>query len=82
MGCNWNMPANYDAGTFESCQAEDSLPMGVYGSSTWCVPPPPFPLIHSFNFVLFNFCVGTKEPTRPRRHIPSRARQSARLCLP
>jgi hypothetical protein len=35
MGCYWNMPANYDAGKFESCQGEDAEPMGVYGTSTW-----------------------------------------------
>ncbi|EJU04690.1 hypothetical protein DACRYDRAFT_20341 [Dacryopinax primogenitus] len=35
QGCEWNMPANYDIGTFTSCQADDGAPMGVYGSSTW-----------------------------------------------
>jgi len=35
MGCEWNMPANYDIGTFSSCQADAGAPMGVYGSSTW-----------------------------------------------
>lgn len=35
MGCYWNMPANYDAGVFESCQGDDDLPMGVYSGSTW-----------------------------------------------
>jgi hypothetical protein len=35
MGCFWNMPANYDAGKFESCKADNDLPMGVYGTSTW-----------------------------------------------
>lgn len=38
MGCYWNMPANYDAGVFESCEGENDLPMGVYGTSTWFVP--------------------------------------------
>ncbi|KAF7974317.1 hypothetical protein HWV62_12484 [Athelia sp. TMB] len=35
MGCYWNMPANYDAGYFESCKGDNDLPMGVYGTSTW-----------------------------------------------
>jgi hypothetical protein len=35
MGCNWNMPANYDAGTFESCKGDNDLPMGIYGTSTF-----------------------------------------------
>ncbi|KAF7301027.1 hypothetical protein MIND_00666500 [Mycena indigotica] len=34
MGCQWNMPGNYDAG-FTSCQADSGEPMGVYGGSTW-----------------------------------------------
>jgi hypothetical protein len=38
MGCYWNMPANYDSGYYESCKADDDLPMGVYGASTWFVP--------------------------------------------
>jgi hypothetical protein len=45
MGCFWNMPANYDAGVFESCKGDDDEPMGVYGTSTWFqgvspTPPP------------------------------------------
>jgi hypothetical protein len=47
MGCYWNMPANYDSGVFESCLADNDLPMGVYGSSTWHQgtnpTPPPHP---------------------------------------
>jgi hypothetical protein len=35
MGCYWNMPAKYDPGVFESCDGDNALPMGVYGSSTW-----------------------------------------------
>ncbi|CAD6582082.1 MAG: hypothetical protein CYPHOPRED_001832 [Cyphobasidiales sp. Tagirdzhanova-0007] len=30
LGCYWNMPANYDSGAFETCHADDDLPMGVY----------------------------------------------------
>jgi hypothetical protein len=45
MGCYWNMPANYDAGTFENCDGDDDEPMGVYGTSTWHqgVSPTPSP---------------------------------------
>ncbi|KAF9032653.1 hypothetical protein BDZ89DRAFT_984206 [Hymenopellis radicata] len=35
MGCAWNMPARYDAGTFESCEGDSGEPMGVYGASTF-----------------------------------------------
>ena len=27
LGCYWNMPANYDSGAFETCHADDDLPM-------------------------------------------------------
>lgn len=51
MGCFWNMPANYDAGVFESCKGNDDLPMGVYGTSTWhqgvSPTPPPHPVAPS-----------------------------------
>ena len=70
------MPANYDAGVFENCDADDeyvchsvlpvfpshiiihcyslhSLPMGVYGTSTWfqgvSPTPPPHPVASSSN---------------------------------
>jgi len=46
MGCFWNMPANYDAGTFESCLGDDDLPMGVYGTSTWFQGVSPTPPAH------------------------------------
>jgi len=35
MGCEWNMPANYNAGTFEDCLGDSGDPMGVYGGSTF-----------------------------------------------
>ncbi|GAA95539.1 uncharacterized protein L969DRAFT_92670 [Mixia osmundae IAM 14324] len=37
MGCDWNMPANYDAGVLESCVGDSDIPMGIYnnGSSTF-----------------------------------------------
>ena len=45
MGCYWNMPANYDSGVFEECDANVGEPMGVYGGSTWYqgVSPTPGP---------------------------------------
>jgi hypothetical protein len=46
MGCYWNMPANYDAGVFESCKADNDLPMGVYGTSTWYQGQEPTPSAH------------------------------------
>lgn len=46
MGCYWNMPANYDSGVFESCQGNDDLPMGVYGTSTWYQGESPTPPAH------------------------------------
>lgn len=46
MGCYWNMPANYDAGTYENCDADDDLPMGVYGTSTWYQGQSPTPSAH------------------------------------
>jgi hypothetical protein len=53
QGCQWNMPANYDAGFFESCDGNDDLPMGVYGTSTWYQgvnpTPPPHPAASSSN---------------------------------
>ncbi|KAJ7589843.1 carbohydrate-binding module family 13 protein [Mycena floridula] len=35
MGCYWNMPATYSAGVFEDCKGDDTLPMGIYGTSTF-----------------------------------------------
>ncbi|KAJ1303439.1 hypothetical protein OPQ81_011630 [Rhizoctonia solani] len=46
MGCRWNMPANYDPGTFESCDADNALPMGIYGASTWYQGVKPTPAAH------------------------------------
>jgi hypothetical protein len=47
MGCYWNMPANYDAGAFESCDGDVGEPMGVYGTSTWYQGVSPTPSAHS-----------------------------------
>jgi hypothetical protein len=46
LGCFWNMPANYNAGTYESCQGDDDLPMGVYGTSTFFQGQNPTPPAH------------------------------------
>lgn len=46
MGCYWNMPANYDAGTFEDCDGDDGIPMGVYGTSTFHQGQTPTPSPH------------------------------------
>ncbi|TFY68109.1 hypothetical protein EVJ58_g1204 [Rhodofomes roseus] len=35
MGCEWNMPGDYDAGVFDRCMGDSGEPMGVYGTSTW-----------------------------------------------
>lgn len=35
LGCYWNMPSSYSSNVFESCQGDDGLPMGIYGSSTF-----------------------------------------------
>ncbi|KAG9034611.1 hypothetical protein FRB95_012931 [Tulasnella sp. JGI-2019a] len=46
QGCHWNMPANYDDGYFENCLSDSSLPMGVYGTSTWQQSIQPTPPAH------------------------------------
>ncbi|KIJ61580.1 hypothetical protein HYDPIDRAFT_31186 [Hydnomerulius pinastri MD-312] len=46
MGCDWNMPANYDAGVFEACVGDSAQPMGVYGSSTFSQGQPATPAAH------------------------------------
>ncbi|KAG8871097.1 hypothetical protein FRB97_009016 [Tulasnella sp. 331] len=46
QGCQWNMPANYDNGYFENCLSDSSLPMGVYGTSTWQQGVQPTPPAH------------------------------------
>ncbi|KAF9043502.1 hypothetical protein BDZ89DRAFT_943726 [Hymenopellis radicata] len=53
MGCAWNMPANYDAGVFESCDGDSGQQMGVYDGSTFHqgdgATPPPHPTPSSSN---------------------------------
>ncbi|KAK7442995.1 hypothetical protein VKT23_015942 [Stygiomarasmius scandens] len=46
MGCEWNMPASYDAGVFEQCAGDSGEPMGVYGQSTFHQGDPSTPQPH------------------------------------
>ncbi|KAF8635389.1 hypothetical protein AX15_000392 [Amanita polypyramis BW_CC] len=46
LGCEWNMPANYDAGVFEQCLGDSGQPMGVYGTSTFYQGEPTTPPAH------------------------------------
>ncbi|KAI0754246.1 hypothetical protein C8Q80DRAFT_1093605 [Daedaleopsis nitida] len=46
MGCAWNMPGNYAAGSFDSCKGDTGEPMGVYGSSTFHQGDPVTPDAH------------------------------------
>ncbi|KAH7886911.1 hypothetical protein F5I97DRAFT_1927198 [Phlebopus sp. FC_14] len=56
MGCEWNMPANYSEGVFETCLGDSAEPMGMYGSSMFyggqpvTLPPPPVPSSSSCTF--------------------------------
>ncbi|KAG5652613.1 hypothetical protein H0H81_004395 [Sphagnurus paluster] len=70
MGCEWNIPANYNEGTFETCDGDDDLPMGVYGTSTWyqgvSPTPPAHPPAPSSNCVSVPTVSVT--PNKMRRH--------------
>ncbi|TFK81207.1 hypothetical protein K466DRAFT_347035 [Polyporus arcularius HHB13444] len=46
MGCAWNMPGNYDAGSFDACKGDTGEPMGVYGTSTFRQGQPATPPAH------------------------------------
>ncbi|KAJ1030358.1 hypothetical protein NDA16_001267 [Ustilago loliicola] len=46
MGCRWNIPANYDAGVFETCDGDTGLLQGIYGSSTFRQGDPVTPSAH------------------------------------
>ncbi|KAF8270466.1 hypothetical protein EI94DRAFT_1770838 [Lactarius quietus] len=45
MGCDWNMPGNYDTG-FDQCDGDDGEPMGVYSGSTFYQGDPATPAAH------------------------------------
>ncbi|GLB44774.1 putative ricin-type beta-trefoil [Lyophyllum shimeji] len=70
VNCNpsmtlWAATANYDAGVFETCDGDNDLPMGVYGTSTWyqgCLAHP----------VPASRCVVLELPPPPYRHRSSR----------
>ncbi|KAI0760536.1 hypothetical protein C8Q74DRAFT_1208082 [Fomes fomentarius] len=47
MGCMWNMPGNYAAGSFDSCKGDSGEPMGVYGTSTFHQGDPVTPDAHT-----------------------------------
>ncbi|KAI8974882.1 hypothetical protein BD414DRAFT_424059 [Trametes punicea] len=46
MGCMWNMPGDYSAGSFDRCLADTGEPMGVYGTSTFHQGDPTTPSAH------------------------------------
>ncbi|KAF8842909.1 hypothetical protein BDN67DRAFT_898397, partial [Paxillus ammoniavirescens] len=46
MGCEWNMPGNYDAGVFENCLGDSAEPPGVYATSTFYQGTSVTPLPH------------------------------------
>ncbi|KAI0701073.1 hypothetical protein BC835DRAFT_1265429 [Cytidiella melzeri] len=46
MGCQWNMPGNYDAGVFEKCKGDSGQMMGVYDGSTFKQGMPQTPAAH------------------------------------
>ncbi|TDL17258.1 hypothetical protein BD410DRAFT_581157 [Rickenella mellea] len=46
LGCDWNMPANYDPNVFENCKGDTGEPMGVYGGSTFSQGFPVTPDAH------------------------------------
>lgn len=62
MGCAWNMPANYDAGVFESCNGDSGEPMGVYSTSTFhqgdASTPAPHPIPSSSQCTTFSAIGG------------------------
>ncbi|KAI0337992.1 hypothetical protein BDW22DRAFT_1338714 [Trametopsis cervina] len=46
LGCEWNMPGNYNSGVFEKCKGDTGEPMGVYGGSTFHQGDPATPPAH------------------------------------
>ncbi|KAF9225864.1 hypothetical protein BS17DRAFT_699963 [Gyrodon lividus] len=48
VGCEWNMPGNYDVGVFENCLGDSAEPIGVHGTSTFyqgaSATPEPHPI--------------------------------------
>ncbi|KAK0440218.1 uncharacterized protein EV420DRAFT_1279267 [Desarmillaria tabescens] len=62
MGCAWNVPANYDAGVFKSCNGDSGEPMGVYGTLTFhqgeASTPAPHPVLSSSQCTTFSAIGG------------------------
>lgn len=46
MGCRWNIPANYDAGVFETCDGDVAQLQGIYDGSTFRQGDPVTPEAH------------------------------------
>ncbi|KAG6812253.1 hypothetical protein H0H92_003709 [Tricholoma furcatifolium] len=70
-----NMPANYDPNVYETCDGDDDLPMGVYGTSTWyqgvSPTPPPHPVASSSNCVTVPTVSAGTAPAAKRSVLPS-----------
>ncbi|KAJ7600306.1 carbohydrate-binding module family 13 protein [Mycena floridula] len=67
MGCAFNMPGNYKKNVFEDCDGDDTLPAGIYGTSTFTQgakrTPKPHPAGSSSN------CVPTPTDAPIRRSL-------------
>ena len=63
MGCEWNMPASYSSGKFESCKADNDLPTGVYGRHIHLVSRLP---IGPFKSTLLKHCSCRHQGTKPK----------------
>ncbi|PWZ02722.1 hypothetical protein BCV70DRAFT_196970 [Testicularia cyperi] len=46
LGCFWNIPANYSAGVFESCDGDIGMLQGIYDGSTFRQGDPVTPSAH------------------------------------
>ncbi|KAB5590698.1 Pheromone-regulated membrane protein [Ceratobasidium theobromae] len=76
------MPANYNPGVFESCDGDNDLPMGVYGTSTWyqgvSPTPAPHPVAPSSNCQT----VPTVSPAPVKRSLKRRVSNSGEVAHP
>ncbi|KAF8524393.1 carbohydrate-binding module family 13 protein [Hysterangium stoloniferum] len=77
MGCFW-VSANYDSGVFENCLADNDLPMGVYGTSTWhqgiSPTPEPHPVAKSSSCTSLptvSVSPAIKKRNLQKRHAPA-----------
>ena len=46
LGCQWNIPANYETDVFESCEGEIAMLQGIYNGSTFRQGDPVTPSAH------------------------------------